>query len=54
MILQTVDWNNGRAGRRREDINHCQSSLTKSVVVGDNESEIMKMIAQLPKETDQV
>ena len=28
--------------------------LTECLVVGDKESEIMKMIAQLPKETDQV
>ncbi|KAL6721904.1 hypothetical protein ACLMJK_001009 [Lecanora helva] len=34
----TVDWNNGKA----------------DLVVGDNESEIMKMIAQLPKETEEV
>ena len=28
--------------------------LMDLLVVGDNESEIIKMIAQLPKETDQV
>ena len=28
--------------------------LSPALVVGDNESEIMKMIGQLPKETSQV
>ena len=49
---KTVDWNNGRASRWSlpQPITYSDNVS----VIGDNESEIMKMIAQLPKETASV
>ena len=58
-----VDWNNGRAGedtacecsRRRSMLcHHMQVLLLTLPVVGDNESEILKLIRTLPKETEKV
>lgn len=52
-----MDWNNGRAGTPiTPDTGSLEDVLTtlSALVVGDKESEIMKMIGQLPKETDQV
>ena len=53
----TVDWMNARAGmlgftchNTNELENH--KKLTLAAVVGDNESEIMKLLRTLPKETE--
>lgn len=47
----TVDWNNGRAGMSlgRKWMPGEETNL--EVVVGENESEIMKLVKALPKET---
>ena len=48
-----MDWNNGRAGMT-SSCKYRNVRLTRGLVVGDNESEIMKMINQLPKDTNTV
>lgn len=52
MIERTTDcgldeWQSGYVQREMSLVH----SLTEAIVVGDDETEIMKMIAQLPKET---
>ncbi|KAL8908528.1 MAG: hypothetical protein Q9207_000738 [Kuettlingeria erythrocarpa] len=51
---QIVDWNNGRASEHSVSHKQRVRKLTYHAVASDNESEIMKMIRQLPKETDSV
>lgn len=51
---QIVDWNNGRASEHSHFPRLKVRKLTYHAVAGDNESEIMKLIRQLPKETDSV
>jgi hypothetical protein len=48
-----VDWNQGKAGecRTRRLMGVCANKRT---VVGENESEIMKLIRSVPKETEKV
>ena len=49
---QVVDWNNGRAGRLMGVLLYVFALYTDhgpALVVGENESEIMKMIGQIPK-----
>lgn len=53
----TVDWMNARAGKLTSSVASRMSlpdrnALTLSQVVGDNESEILKLIRTLPKETE--
>lgn len=47
-----VDWNNGRAGTWQTPYHDQikQSIANGAAVVGDNESEIMKLVRELPKE----
>ncbi|KAI4196757.1 MAG: hypothetical protein LQ348_002252 [Seirophora lacunosa] len=49
-----VDWHNGRAGKNMEHSRMPELKLMRQTVFGDKESEIMKMISQLPKETNSV
>lgn len=51
----TVDWNNGRAGtsvhgRRPSEYREKQETDMVHTVVGENESEILKLVKSLPKE----
>jgi hypothetical protein len=51
----TVDWMNARAGMLTSSVTseiRGHNELTLMAVVGDNESEILKLIRSLPKETE--
>ncbi|KAL8700024.1 MAG: hypothetical protein Q9201_005670 [Fulgogasparrea decipioides] len=48
---EIVDWNNGRAGKLLRPP-HIENQADRTTVFGYRESEIMKMISQLPRETD--
>lgn len=54
----TVDWNNGRAGTYSVSqtgiFQGCIGHYLLLLVVGENESEILKLVKSLPKETGKV
>jgi arsenate reductase-like glutaredoxin family protein len=45
--LQTVDWNNGRAGKHAEIVRRA-TRLIYDAVVGDNESDILRLLNHQP------
>lgn len=53
MRPKIVDWNNGRAGRLLCSV-PTRTPTLMDTVFGYRESEIMKMISQIPKETNSV